>query len=224
MRPIHTSISLCLALSVLAFAPGCALREARGVSGGGGSERTDVPGRASRPGVIEGWQSETFPLPPAFAPMLPAGEESLRFPPGWGKPESDNFWSYAFVMWIDEPAPDAARLHNLLEQYYNGLMASFAEGKGRAIVPAQVKVTRTSRQHFEAHVRVTEAFATLEPIDLRVLVETANVQAGRATLRIRVSPKPSEDAIWRSLDAAITDILLQSSGRKEQPDGTRPGV
>lgn len=166
---------------------------------------------ASTPISLAGWQSETFPLPPGFAPGLPTGTESLRFAPGWRDPKSENFWSYAFVMWIDEPAPDAARTDQLLEQYYDGLMAAFAEGK--PLTPARAEVTRTTRANqpnlYEARLHLTDAFATFQPIDLRLVIESRAVTPSRSTLRIQISPQPSTHPIWTSLNAAITSIMTQ---------------
>lgn len=159
------------------------------------------------PVSLESWQSETFPLPPSFAPGLPTGTESLRFAPGWREPKSENFWSYAFVLWIDEPAPDAARIDQLLEQYYDGLMAAFAEGK--PLTPARVELTRTAPNRFHASMHLTDAFATFQPIDLRLAIESRQEAPSRSTLRIQISPQPNDHPIWPSLDAAITSILAQ---------------
>ncbi|HEX2838296.1 MAG TPA: hypothetical protein VHN77_09245 [Phycisphaerales bacterium] len=171
---------------------------------------------ASTPISLAGWQSETFPLPPSFAPGLPTGTESLRFAPGWRDPKSENFWSYAFVLWIDEPAPDAARTDQLLEQYYDGLMAAFAEGK--PLTPAHVEVTRTAPHIFHARMHLTDAFATFKPIDLRLVIESRQEAPSRSTLRIQISPQPSTHPIWPSLDAAIASILAQDVARPTQPD------
>lgn len=59
----------------------------------------------------------------------------MLFAPGWRDPNGEGFWSYAFVMWINEPAPDAARLDDFLEKYYNGLMTAVAADKGKDISP-----------------------------------------------------------------------------------------
>lgn len=187
-----------LAIGLIAGLPACATRDATPAH----VERADAVS-------LEGWQAETFALPPGFAPELPTGTESLRFAPGWRDPAAEGFWSYAFVMWIDEPAPGAARIDDLLEKYYNGLMASFAAGKNKDIssTPARVEVVRTAPNRYEARMHLIDAFATFEPIDLRILVDTAAETDARATLRIRVSPQPKEDAIWRSLEAAIASIL-----------------
>ena len=157
---------------------------------------------------LEGWPSETFALPPGFAPDLPNGTESLLFAPGWRDPSSEDFWSYAFVMSIDEAAPDAARIGEILDGYYDGLMAVFAGNKDQSIGsdPANVTVVRTAPHQIEAQMHVIDAFATFEPIDIRILVETAVLTDGRSTLSVQLSPQPEEHAIWRSLEAAIASI------------------
>ena len=190
-------------VALVACLPACATRDAPPGTG------VHQPEAVS----LEGWQSETFPLPPGFAPELPSGTESLRFAPGWRDPAAEGFWSYAFVMWINEPAPDAARIDDLLEKYYNGLMSSFAAGSNKDIsgTPARVDVLRTAPNRYEARMHLIDAFATFEPIDLRVLVDAAAETDARAVLRIRVSPQPKEHAIWRSLDAAIADILSRDA-------------
>lgn len=167
---------------------------------------------------LEGWASETFALPPGFAPDLPTGSESLRFAPGWRTPEAEGFWSYAFIMSIDEPTPDAARLRVLLEKYYNGLMATFAAGQtthpNPPLSPARIDIHPTAANRYEATMHVTDAFATFKPITLRLLIEssphpassTANKSAPRSLVRVQLSPQPPTHPIWRSLDAALASI------------------
>lgn len=208
-RPLYAP----LALGLIAWLPACAPRETP----------PDQPAALQpEPVSLEGWQAETFPLPPDFAAELPAGTESLRFSPGWRDPAAEGFWSYAFVMWIDEPAPDAVRIKEILERYYNGLMSAFASGKGKDVsaTPARVDVVRTGwggwgSGRYEAKMHLVDAFATFEPIDLRVLVDSVGESDARSTLRIRVSPTQREHAIWRSLDAAIGEILAAGAGARE---------
>jgi hypothetical protein len=214
-----------LSLGVIACLHACATRDATAPHPTP-VDRVNGTGVAHQPDAVslEGWQAETFALPPAFAPELPKGTESLRFAPGWRDPSAEGFWSYAFVMWIDESAPplDAARIDDLLEKYYNGLMTSFAAGKGKDIsgTPARVDVVRTAPNRYEARMHLIDAFATFEPIDLRVLVDTVAETDTRAILRIRVSPQPQEHAIWRSLNAAIASIPARDARGK--PDDMAP--
>jgi len=141
------------------------------------------------------------------------------FSPGWRNPSAEGFWSYAFVMWINEPAPDAARIDDLLERYYNGLMTSFAAGKGKDIsgTPARVDVVRTEPNRYEARMHLIDGFATFEPIDLRAVVDVVAQTDARTTLRIQVSPQPQHHAIWRSLKAAIASILSRDAAARVTP-------
>ena len=177
----------------------------------GSGTRPRVTNRASTPDPLAGWPTETFALPPGFAPELPTGSESLLFAPGWRNPESEEFWSYAFVMSIDEPVPDVERVDQIIEQYYNGLMASFASGREHEEAvraqPVRVEVTRTASERFEATMHLIDAFATFEPMDLRVVIETARVTDMRSSVRVQVSSQPEGHEIWRHLDLAIQQIL-----------------
>mgnify|MGYP002631226562 CR=1 FL=1 len=157
---------------------------------------------------LEGWPAETFPLPPGFAPTLPSGTESLRFAPGWRDPKTEDFWSYAFVMWIDEPVPDSAHVGELLNGYYDGILSVFARNAGKDIGsdPVQVKVTRTAPNMYEAQMHAIDAFATFQPIDIRVLVDVIPEAKGPTTVHVRLSPQPKEHRIWRALEAAIASI------------------
>ena len=159
---------------------------------------------------LDDWASETIAFPPGFAPQMPTGEERLRFAPGWRDPTSENFWSYAFVMRIDEPMPDIERVDELIETYYNGLMEVFAsnQDKGDLMIPARVEVQRISPNHYEATMHLVDAFATFEPIDLRVLVDAAadGDDESRSFVSVRVSKQPRSHTIWKSLEAAIASI------------------
>lgn len=189
---------------------------------------TDSPSHAKPAPTLslKGWASETIALPPDFAPELPSGSESLLFAPGWRNPDAEGFWSYAFVMSIDEPVPDASRLRALLERYYNGLMAAFAEGqaagKSKQLTPVSVEIVPTGPNRYSASMRLTDAFATFRPIKLRVLIDTVprphlaphsaqstdTPATPRSLVRIRLSPQPPEHPIWQALDVALESIPI----------------
>jgi len=157
---------------------------------------------------LDDWATETFALPPGFAPELPVGSESLLFPPGWRDPDSENFWSYAFVMSIEEQAPDMQRVQELLELYYDGLMAVFASNKDKEslIKPTKVAIRQVKPNHYEATMHLVDAFATFEPMDIRVLIEAVADGDEHSFVHIRVSKQSEGHAIWKSLAAAIGRI------------------
>src|ERR1043165_6206745 len=50
----------------------------------------------------EGWGVERFPIPINFAPEIPyQGIEDIRFTPGWAKVKSAEYWSYAFLWYLE---------------------------------------------------------------------------------------------------------------------------
>src|ERR1700760_3139406 len=89
---------------------------------------TPVPFQWAAP---EGWRKETIPFPLEFAPSLKhKGLEELRFAPGMFKPGAPDFFSYAFVWWLEgEPPPAASALESELPVYFRGLCD--AVGKDR---------------------------------------------------------------------------------------------
>ena len=101
------------------------------------------------------WRDEIIDLPPDFAPGLPSGSELLFFAPGMFEEGAEDYWSYVFLMAIDEPVPDAERLCEILELYYNGLIAAVAEGAELDVGddPATVEVKETGRGRFVANDR-----------------------------------------------------------------------
>jgi len=208
IRVRHTIV----ALAIICALSACAVTQNTSRDEPGTGSAPDATGaealQEAAPVSLEGWPSETFSLPPEFAPELPRGTESLRFAPGWRDPNAEGFWSYAFVMTIDEPAPHGARIDEILEYYYDGLMFTFASNRGRfaGSDPAQVEVRQTAPNRFTAKMHTVDAFATFEPIDIRFQVETVALGEDRSVVRIRLSPQPEEHAIWRSLQAAIESI------------------
>src|SRR5687767_7882069 len=48
------------------------------------------------------WGIERFLIPIAFAPSIPyKGVEDIRFTPGWSKKDSEEYWSYLFVWYLE---------------------------------------------------------------------------------------------------------------------------
>src|SRR4051812_30681554 len=52
--------------------------------------------------IPAGWDIERFLIPIEFAPSISyKGIEDIRFTPGWSKAETDDYWSYAFLWYLD---------------------------------------------------------------------------------------------------------------------------
>jgi hypothetical protein len=74
--------------------------------------------------TIKGWDVERFLIPISFAPSIPyKGVEDIRFTPGWAKKTTNEYWSYAFLWYLDgKVALDAKTIENNLKAYYTGLI------------------------------------------------------------------------------------------------------
>src|SRR5215210_3056720 len=52
--------------------------------------------------IPKDWTIERFLIPIAFAPQIQyKGVEDIRFAPGWANVKSEEYWSYAFLWWLD---------------------------------------------------------------------------------------------------------------------------
>ena len=76
------------------------------------------------------WGIERFLIPISFAPRIPyKGVEDIRFTPGWANKDSEEYWTYAFLWWLDgTPAIDEKVMSQNMGDYYNGLIQINREG------------------------------------------------------------------------------------------------
>src|SRR5688572_27004103 len=95
--------------------------------------------------VPKDWTIERFLIPISFAPQISyKGVEDIRFPPGWGKVKSEEYWSYAFLWYLDgEIKMNSTIVDSNVKAYYTGLIAI----NGRNI-PAEklIPVTTTFKE------------------------------------------------------------------------------
>ncbi len=98
--------------------------------------------------VPKGWTTELFMIPISFAPSIPyKGVEDIRFTPGWGNAQSNEYWAYAFL-WSLEGTPEinAEIIQRNLSAYYAGLIASNIESRkilAEKIFPPKVAIEKT---------------------------------------------------------------------------------
>lgn len=149
----------------------------------------------SCPGA-SGFRHEHIPLPPEFAPSLPAGDEHLLFAPGMFDAGKDDYWSYAFTISFAAGAV-VPPLEPMLVDYYRGLIAAVAESKKMTVAPDQVTV-RVEPDEGAATIELVDAFTTGKPVTLHL-----RMRRDRACLRVAASPQPPDAAVWARLDAAL---------------------
>lgn len=163
-----------------------------------------------------GWGGETIQLPPAFAPEMELkGSEHIRFAPGMMKPESDTFFSYAFVFEL-EPMPELteAVVKDEFLKYYRGLCKAVLNGKLPQVDPSKFTL-ELQRAKSDATITLdvknsdmpvlytgtlewVEPFATKKPQTLNLDIQTWT-RKDRSFIFACVSPQARDAAIWKQL-------------------------
>ena len=172
----------------------------------------------------EDWGGETITLPPGFAPdMKLKGFEHIRFAPGMMKPESDTFFSYAFVFEL-EPMPELTEIVVQEEflKYYRGLCKAVLNGKLPQVDPSKFKL-ELQRAKSDATITLddktadmpvlytgtlewVEPFATKKLQTLKLEIQTWT-RKDRSFIFACVSPQAQDAAIRKQLHKIRNDYL-----------------
>tara|TARA_A100000171_G_scaffold53013_1_gene75387 strand:+ start:3660 stop:4244 length:585 start_codon:yes stop_codon:yes gene_type:complete len=145
------------------------------------------------------WKSEFFPFPIGFAREIPLeGIEEAVFPPGWGKTESPEFWSYLFVWNVKTPAPlTLQELETYLNYYFDGLLNIKNRKNGTTILPTSTLLTTSATTKFIGTVHLFEGRYTQKMMYLHTYItQDYCEETNEATLVFKFSPKGFNDRIW----------------------------
>jgi len=166
------------------------------------------PYRFTAPG---NWAVERSSFPPPFAPNVKlTGIEEIRFMPGWGVAGANDYWSLAYLFWLDAgQRVDASVLKEMIQTYYDGLIVNGGGGGPRNIPKEKIFPTKVSVLHVKTEEGDTDTWTgTVDMLDYKLLTPmrlyfTAHRKAcadrTHFPLFVELSPKPFEDPIWREL-------------------------
>ena len=170
-----------------------------------------------------GWGGETIQLPPGFAPdMKLNGSEHIRFAPGMMKPESESFFSYAFVFEL-EPKPELTEevIKEEFLKYYRGLCKAVLNGTIPDLDPStfMLQLDRAKDDASAAEEKAAnglaeytgtldwiEPFATKKPQKLNLEIRTWS-REDRNYIFVCVSPLARDKEIWKQLHKIREDYL-----------------
>ena len=152
------------------------------------------------------WRSEHLDLPPEFAPGLPKGDEDIHFAPGMFDDAASGYWSYVFVMRLED-AKTVGPLGELLEEYYIGLVETVAASRGFEIdgAPAKVEVLSTEGESSTVIVNLIDPFVNGQRLTLNLDVTMRGVEEG-CRIEVAGSPQPREHAIWKDMRSVLGSI------------------
>lgn len=154
------------------------------------------------------WRSELIQLPLRFAPELDLeGIEDVRFAKGWSEPQSEEFFTYAFLWYLDnDPSISKEVLENSMKVYFDGLMSLIAKGKGIEEIPktnASFKQIKPEghTNNYTGSIEFFEAFFTQKVHTLNVKVSSSYCEDEEKHLVFfRFSPKDFEHNVWGKLN------------------------
>ncbi len=158
----------------------------------------------------QGWGVERFPIPIEFAPQIKyKGVEDIRFTPGWGKAGTDDYWSYAFLWYLDgKQSISAKTMEDNLKAYYAGLVGrnivsrKIADEKLVTIKTAFTPVQRDKGDLSTFHGTVFMLdYMEQKPITLNCIVHVRTCPGQNKTFVFNeISPQPYGHAVWKSLN------------------------
>src|SRR4030095_1063466 len=156
------------------------------------------------------WTIERFLIPISFAPQIPyKGVEDIRFTPGWAKVNSDEYWTYAFLWYLDAPPKmDAKIIAENLKAYYTGLFKSNTDSTRASTeklipVPTSFKKVATDKGDLETYTGTIQMvdYMQRKPITLNCIVHMKScTEENKTILFYELSPKPFTHSNWLSLN------------------------
>jgi hypothetical protein len=157
-----------------------------------------------------GWGVERFGIPIDFAPTIPySGVEDIRFTPGWADSSSNEYWTYAFLWYLDgKPEINSENIEKNLTAYYTGLIGRNIDKRN---IPKEkisdVKVSVTQAQTSEGDLQTYSGtidmldYMAQKPMTLNCTVHIRSCPDKNHTfIFYEISPKPLTDDVWKEMD------------------------
>ena len=139
----------------------------------------------------------------------------MRFTKGWGDVKSDEYWSYAFLWFLDgKPDITTAILESNLNFYYEGLVGSNIEKRkipAEKVFPAKVVVTKINTAAGDAGT-FSGTVKMLDYMEQKPIVNNCIIHLKYCTgqdktfLFYEISPQPATHPVWQSLNKLWTDF------------------
>ena len=165
--------------------------------------------------TLKGWDVERFLIPISFAPSIPyKGVEDIRFTPGWSKKTTDEYWSYAFLWYLDgTPTFDANTIENNLKAYYTGLIkvntdpAKITDKLFPVTSSIKSRITeKGDLKTFEGSVRMLD-YMSQQPITLNFVIHIRSCEGKDKTFVFHeISPMPYSADVWKRLHQLWTNF------------------
>jgi hypothetical protein len=166
--------------------------------------------------IPKDWAIERFLIPISFAPQITySGVEDIRFAPGWGKVGSEEYWTYAFLWYLNgAPETDEKIIAGNLEAYYTGLIkintdSTRAGTEKPGPVIAIFEKTATYKGDVDTYTGSIEMtdYMQQKPVILNCIVHLKTCpEHNKTILFYELSPKPFTHINWSVLNQLWSDF------------------
>lgn len=151
------------------------------------------------------WRSEVLEFPLIFAGDLDyEGEEHIRFAPGWGETNSEDYFSYVFLWMIKEdPNLNSSKLENIMNIYFDGLMNTGAITNFnffKNIPETKSSIQQIDKNTFKGSLELYDEFFAKESFILNARIRNEYCTVNEKHLVwFYLSPQESNHPIWKEL-------------------------
>jgi len=158
-------------------------------------------------GTDSTWIKEIIEFPIGFAQDIKyEGFEDLRFPPGWSKEESPNFWSYVWAWSVNNKKTfTIAELEKNIQLYFDGLLGlDFYKIDEKPVQKTNAVFIEKAPSQFIGKVKTVDTRYTKKPMTLHAQAESYYCeQTNKAVIVFRFSPQSFEDDVWNRLKSVM---------------------
>jgi len=162
--------------------------------------------------IPEGFTFERFLIPISFAPSINyKGVEDIRFTPGWANIKTDEYWTYAFLWWLDGTVNfDATIIASNLKAYYAGLAkANNVAAEKQLPVKTTFKQTKTEKgdlKTFTGSIEMVD-YMKQKQITLNAIVHVRTCpEENKTNVFYQLSPKEFSHNNWVGLNKLWLDF------------------
>lgn len=157
----------------------------------------------------EEWKYEKIDFPLSFASEIPyQGFEELRFAPGMFDTLSTTYFTYLFVLAINNKVGLSKKeAKDFLSKYYKGLCKAVAESREMSIDLSMIEVSikkskrgKYKTQNYHAQVNLIDAFTNGQKILLHMELEVLkDKRTKKSYVLVLASPQSKPTKVWKEL-------------------------
>ncbi|HED36125.1 MAG TPA: hypothetical protein ENJ08_18170 [Gammaproteobacteria bacterium] len=164
-----------------------------------------------------GWEGGIFDVPTWFAKdMLYTGREVIRFHDGFYDEQSTGFWTYAFVLLVEQTeAPTTQALIEETGRYFTGLARVLGDSKDPSWPRDKIRVKPVSERKFDGSTKrvsqnfqleVFDSFTTGKPVILNAKITSWLCSDNYRAIHYALSPHVLTHPIWEKLDKEVAAV------------------